>query len=413
MRKDIWKSIGIALVVSIAIASVALVHVEAHPTGIAVQSQSEEGSVAMDARHIGGLPTNTNHSKVGTWAIAEADELPRKFLEIGVTGYQARHAIPQLVKAPRGDETFVTIDRPGADFTMLWGINEQREIVGTAGKGIAFHGGSGFMRRTDGSFVTIDAAIPGVTIKMTSARALNNMGEIVGFYKDASNFNHGFLRGRDGSFTVIDFPGAIFKPFEDESGVFAETGALAIDPQGEIIGNYLSMDVETIKTHGFLLRDGKYTSIDYPGAVLTFIRGINPDGDIVGRYDILDVSTNKVKTHSFLLHHDKFTSIDFPDAVRTFARGINSDGVIVGRYDILDVATNQVKVLGFVFRHGNFMSIDFPANGINSAGEIVGTYTSADGKVHGYLMSGTTFCNSAEDSKSRRDTRGCESGALH
>ena len=44
MRKDIWKFIGIALVVFVAIARAALVDVEAHPTGTAVQSQSEESS---------------------------------------------------------------------------------------------------------------------------------------------------------------------------------------------------------------------------------------------------------------------------------------------------------------------------------------------------------------------------------
>lgn len=378
MRKVIW---------TVAIASVALVHVEARPSGIAVQARSEEGAIAMGARDIGEAAPSNNGPQVGAHVIAEANELPSKFREIGPSGDHARHTIPQLLKAPKGDEIFATIDRPDADFTMLWGINQQGEIVGTAGKGVAFHGGSGFMRRTDGSFVTIDAAIPGVSIKMTSARAINNIGEIAGFYKDTSNFNHGFLRGTDGSFTIVDFPGAIFRPFEDESGVFAETGALAIDPQGEIVGNYLGINGDAIKTHGFLLRHGKYTSIDYPGAVLTFVRGINPAGDIVGRYDILDVSTNKVKTHSFLLHHGKFTSIDFPGAVRTFARGINSEGDIVGRYDIVDAATNQVKVLGFVVRHGDFTSVDFPANGINSAGEIVGTYSGADGKVHGYLMS--------------------------
>jgi uncharacterized membrane protein len=331
MRKIMWKPIGVTLAAFGIIASVAAVHMEAHfrPTGLA--SSRPDPNV------------------------------------------------------------FTTIDRPGADFTLLWGINAQGEIVGTAGKGAAFHGGSGFLRRTDGSFVTIDAAIPGVAVKMTSARGINPVGEIVGFYKDAANFNHGFLRGMDGSFTVIDFPEAVFRPFEDESGVFAETGALSIDPHGEIIGNYLGMDGETLKTHGFLLRRGKYTSIDYPGAALTFVRGINPDGDIIGRYDILDVSTNKVKTHSFLLRHGKFTSIDFPGAVRTFARGISPNGDIVGRYDFLDVATNKVRVFGFVLRHGTFTSIDFPANGINSAGEIVGTYTGADGKEHGYLMSGTAL----------------------
>jgi uncharacterized membrane protein len=327
--------------------------------------------------HIPARSSNGHVSSVRP--TAEADELPGR-----------EHLIPRAPQDHSDDENFRTIDRPGADFTLLWGIDSQGDIVGTAGKGIAFHGGSGFVRRADGRFLTIDAAVPGAAVTMTSARAMNAAGEIVGFYKDTSNFNHGFIRKLDGRFKVIDYPGAVFRPFEDESGALAETGALAIDPRGAIVGNYLGVAGDTIKTHGFMLRHGKYTSIDYPGAVQTFARGINPAGDIVGRYDILNASTNQVETHSFLLHHGKFTSIDFPGAVRTFARGINSAGDIVGRYDILDATTKKPKVLGFLLRQGDFISIEYPANGINAPGQIVGSYTSADGKVHGYLMSGAT-----------------------
>ena len=39
---------------------------------------------------------------------------------------------------------------------------------------------------------------------------------MLAFTKHTANFNHGFLRGRDGSFTVIDFPGAVFRPFESK-----------------------------------------------------------------------------------------------------------------------------------------------------------------------------------------------------
>jgi hypothetical protein len=36
--------------------------------------------------------------------------------------------------------------------------------------------------------------------------------------------------------------------------------------------------------HGFVYEKGVYTSIDVPGSTLTFVTGINQQGDIVGNY---------------------------------------------------------------------------------------------------------------------------------
>ena len=86
--------------------------------------------------------------------------------------------------------------------------------------------------------------------------------------------SHEFLLA-DGVFTPIDFPGA------------ASTGGplfgVGINPEGAIVGQYR----DTVgRTHGFLLEDGEYTSIDFPdpGAAATVATAINPRGDIVGRY---------------------------------------------------------------------------------------------------------------------------------
>jgi hypothetical protein len=38
------------------------------------------------------------------------------------------------------------------------------------------------------------------------------------------------------------------------------------------------------RPHGFVLRDGSYTPIDFPGATATRAFGINARGDIVGNY---------------------------------------------------------------------------------------------------------------------------------
>jgi hypothetical protein len=48
--------------------------------------------------------------------------------------------------------------------------------------------------------------------------------------------------------------------------------------------------------HGFLLSGGRFTTIDFPGAVATDLNDINPSGDIVGQY--ADSDGNE---HGFIL----------------------------------------------------------------------------------------------------------------
>src|SRR5205807_685716 len=112
-------------------------------------------------------------------------------------------------------------------------------------------------------------------------------------------------------FTTINVPGA------------TATFALSTNPPGDIVGDYQD---SSGNCHGFLLSKGKFTSIDFPGALFTAADGIgvNPRGDIVGDY--VDSSGNG---HGFLLSKGKFTSIDFPGALGTAAFGINPQGEIV------------------------------------------------------------------------------------
>jgi hypothetical protein len=74
-------------------------------------------------------------------------------------------------------------------------------------------------------------------------------------------------------------------------------------------------------THGFLVVEGSFITIDVPGASSTQPFGINPWGDIVGQYSVGGIN------HGFLLHEDTFTTIDVPGASSTGAFGIiESDG---------------------------------------------------------------------------------------
>src|SRR6266481_1051360 len=70
-----------------------------------------------------------------------------------------------------------------------------------------------------------------------------------------------------------------------------------------------------------------------------------------------------------------FTTIDFPGAIGTQTWGINSRGDVVGFYTSADKASH-----GFLRSGDHFTAIDYPGaaltlvNGIGSQGDIVGEY---------------------------------------
>ena len=116
--------------------------------------------------------------------------------------------------------------------------------------------------------------------------------------------------------------------------------------------------------------------VPFPGTVGTIVVGTNPAGDLVGTY--LDAAK---KIHGFLRHHGSITKIDVTGANSTTCRGINSNGEIVGRFD----------THGYVRKaDGTVETIDFPGAtstivaAINPRGDIVGVFVK-DGVTHGFF----------------------------
>jgi uncharacterized membrane protein len=245
-------------------------------------------------------------------------------------------------------------------------------------------GGAGSGRAFD--FTTFD--VPGAST--TLALDINAGGVIVGRYATAGK-THGFLRSKAGEFTTIDFPGAVF------------TTVNGIDRHGDIVGTY-SLPASATVRHGYLRKNGQFTSIDPPGSNLTTANGINDRGDIVGRFCTLAACVplpGNGDFHGFLLREGRYTTIDFPGSRETNAFKITNRRQIVGGY-----GTPDGKELPFVFRHGKFTSIALPGakpisqdnGGINARGDIVGVY--CDGaapcfigptRIHGYVLSGEHF----------------------
>jgi uncharacterized membrane protein len=168
------------------------------------------------------------------------------------------------------------------------------------------------------------------------------------------------------TFTTIDFPGALL------------TEATGINSSGQIVGFY---NISGIR--GFLLNGGVYTSIDFPGAgVSTWCEGINDNGDIVGWY----IAPGNANPQGFLMQGGVFTTLSFPGATSTSPYGINNAGEIVGEY------STGVGVHGFTYQSGTYTDVTVPGatytqlRGINNVGDIVGYFAKSAGD-HGLLLS--------------------------
>ena len=102
----------------------------------------------------------------------------------------------------------------------------------------------GFLRDKDGSFTTFDA-VPSPSspcCTWTFGIAINPAGEIAGWDNDQHDVNHGFLRAKNGTITILDAPGA-------GTGHNQGTLVFSISPSGQIAGIY--RDANNVY-HGFL-----------------------------------------------------------------------------------------------------------------------------------------------------------------
>ena len=204
---------------------------------------------------------------------------------------------------------FSTIDFPGASFTAAFTLNARGDIAGhfLDANGIEH----GFLRR-DGKFTQID--FPGAA--GTFARGISNAGDVVGVYSDSAGNGHGFLL-KDGTFHTIHVPGSD-----------GEQLSMVQDNGQVLVGSFFTPDG---LAYGFVrTRPGEFQTINLPGdgLVCTGARWINEKGDIVGVYSRNCAGIRQ----GYLLRRGKFVTIDPPGAVDTQADAINDDGVIVGLY---------------------------------------------------------------------------------
>jgi probable HAF family extracellular repeat protein len=200
------------------------------------------------------------------------------------------------------------------------------------------------------------------------------LGQVMAGEDDVTIDTHGFLRDEQGDFTTIEFPGA---PVTEIRG---------INKRGQMVGDY---GEAAGPRDAFVLDDGTFTPIEVPGSAAAAVAfEINSRGQIVGFYD----DAEGIR-HGWLLDDGEFSTIDPPGAASLAqALAINKHGQIVGNYIDEDGVER-----GFLLDDGTFTDIEVPdaivtsATDIDDEGRIVGASVGADGISHGFVLDNAVF----------------------
>jgi len=227
-----------------------------------------------------------------------------------------------------------------------------------------------FFGPPDGSdYTTFDDGTPGFQGAGTEARAINNGGDITGYFSSSAlscNIDLcEFERAATGKINTIamsgtpligipggintsgQFVGAYYNPADDyqsfgyygdkhayESDITlpfstSSTKGRGLSDSGEVVGFFTSADGTT--TSGFVIQDDTVTVVNDPDVKAvngTFLEGVNKKGWIVGSWD-----DKAYKPHAFILSPDltTFIEIKVPDSSYSQSFGINkSDRMVIG-----------------------------------------------------------------------------------
>ncbi|PYR32400.1 MAG: hypothetical protein DMF92_02240 [Acidobacteria bacterium] len=290
------------------------------------------------------------------------------------------------------------IDYPGATSTVARGINDSGQIVGTyscsaactrpdTGE-VSAAGGHGFLL-DNGVYTRID--VPAAGASATTARGISVQGTIVGHY-NVGGVTHGFTYSpADGTWVYpIDVPA---DRFDHPSATLRNTLVINMSPQGYLVGCFHE-DSQTMTTmHGWVGRLQRDRDLD-DFAVLATIHdpdtmnnGVAATGRIAGFY--LSEGVSYIADENGII-----TTFTFDGNLFTLAWANNARGDVVGVHgdNPANTVGSPVHPRGFLRDgHGDFRDLAVPnatvtqVFGVNDARDVVGSYTDAASKTHGFV----------------------------
>lgn len=178
-----------------------------------------------------------------------------------------------------------------AGATNVFGINDLGNVVGQFTNASGASPGFLVRNKTKSAYITINApAGPDIV----NAQGINNFGLIVGFYVGIDGQDHGFTanaaNARNGFLTGVPVADPVIPNMPGEPGAtFVFSQILAVNDAGIAVGYYGD---STTSQHGFVYdtNTGIYTFLDDPaeafnnGVEVTQITGISNSGELTGFY---------------------------------------------------------------------------------------------------------------------------------
>ncbi|MBV8345094.1 MAG: hypothetical protein JO190_08915 [Candidatus Eremiobacteraeota bacterium] len=296
----------------------------------ACASQPQLGSIPQGPASSTASQTMPNHARTVNPAVSfkfktinnNTDPTFNQLLGINddrtISGYYGSGAIGHpnkgyIVVPPYGQSNFTSENFPGSAQTQVTCINNGGSTGGfwidNAGVNRGFIDWNGVF--TSYAFPLFKPSA------VTQILGLNDYGVAVGFYTDARGVNHGFEYNRATfSFQEVKPPGG------------TNVTASAINDNGDIVGFYTSSS----QVVGFLEKGGTFTTFSYPESPVTDPFGVNDKDDIVGSYAGASSTTHGFLLTD-VTGTPKFRTIDDPNGIgTTVINGINSHVSMVGFY---------------------------------------------------------------------------------
>ncbi len=172
------------------------------------------------------------------------------------------------VNFPTGNNASPPVDQ-------LLGVNDHDVAVGFYTNAQGNNRGYEYnIRSRSFTRVLVPGAPGGQAGPSLTAAAINNHGDVAGFYAQSSSQTDAFLRLSWGKFITLAVPGA------------SMTQAFGVNDRDEVVGAYTVGSGSSATMHGFTWRPGHgFSTVDDPhGVGTTTINGVNDAGELVGFY---------------------------------------------------------------------------------------------------------------------------------
>jgi Cu/Zn superoxide dismutase len=260
------------------------------------------------------------------------------------------------------DVNYPTSDPASPATDQLLGVNDNDVAVGFYTDAKGNNHGYEYNISNRGFSRVLDPADPGASL---TAAAINDRGDVAGFYVGTKGQTDGFLKTAGGQFRSLAYPGA------------SATSALGVNGSDEVVGTYTDGSGNSATAHGFTwTRSGGFASVDDPlGPGATTVNGVNDHGDLVGFYTDAKGNTDGFVATPAIASVEHLRLQAMPQGTATFAW--NADGQLTVQVNASGLTPGSSHAVELTGPNGAAIT-QFTDLTVNGVGQAQATLTSTD-----------------------------------